>query len=80
MGTYGGTGQASMSLSTYGNLADLDCDGGVGFLDFGLFAGQWGFDTAAWRAQSPPYRGDLDRDGFVGLADLAVLVEEWVSD
>ena len=82
MGAYGGTGEASMSLSSVGSAGDLDCDGAVWFYDFGLFAGQWGLQNSEARSQKsegPPWRGDLDRDGLVGLADLAVLVEEWVG-
>jgi len=38
MGSYGGTPEASMSLSTIGNIADLNHDDAVDWLDFALFA------------------------------------------
>ena len=43
IGAYGGTRYASMSLSEFGNVADLDNDFSVGFIDFGVFGYKWGF-------------------------------------
>ncbi|MBE0536854.1 MAG: right-handed parallel beta-helix repeat-containing protein [Phycisphaerae bacterium] len=83
MGAYGGTRQASMSLSTFGDIADVDCDAQVGFGDFGIIASEWhnGITAqAASGADGPPWVADLDRDGIVGLGDLAVFAERWASE
>ncbi len=82
MGAYGGGREASMSLSTYGSAGDLDCDGGVGFYDFGLFADDWGYGGESGHSvgQGPPYRSDFDRDGVVGIGDLARFAEEWIGN
>jgi hypothetical protein len=60
-----------MSLCSYGKAGDLDCDGVVGFYDFGLFGGDWGYggEEAFPVGQAPPYRGDFDCDGVVGVGD-----------
>ncbi len=91
MGAYGGGREASMSLSSVGMASDLDCDGGVGFYDFGLFGDEWGYGSEGWSVESggigaseysvgraPPYRSDFDRDGGVGLGDLLRFAEEWL--
>ena len=73
-----------MSLSTFGNIADLDYDEAVGFGDFGVMAREWGFGAGGEeepphsRAGAKPWVGDLDRDGVVGVADLVVLCERWL--
>ncbi len=69
-GRYGGTAEASMSLSSVGNVADLNLDGLVDFQDMMLFAKKWPYHL-------PLLREDLDRDGGVDLADYAVLVANW---
>ena len=69
-GRYGGTAEASMSLSRVGNVADLNLDGLVDFQDMMLFAKKWPYHL-------PLLREDLDRDGGVDLADYAVLVANW---
>lgn len=81
MGAYGGTREASMSLSTVGSAGDLDCDGAVWFYDFGLFGDEWGMDgtEAISVGQGSPYRSDLDRDGVVGLGDLVRFAQEWLG-
>ncbi|MBL7152923.1 MAG: hypothetical protein ISS79_04350 [Phycisphaerae bacterium] len=69
-GRYGGTSQASMSLSTVGNVADLNLDGWIDFQDLMLLAENWPYD---W----PLLREDLDRNGGVDLVDYAMLAENW---
>jgi len=69
-GRYGGTSQASMSLSTVGNVADLDLNELVDFHDLMLLAQMWPYD---W----PLLREDLDRNGRVDLPDYAMLTANW---
>jgi hypothetical protein len=70
MGAYGGTTEASMSLSDAGNIADLNGDGSIGYADFVQFIGKW-LVEAALLAQ------DLDRDGFVNFADFAIFAHHF---
>jgi hypothetical protein len=71
MGAYGGTPQASMSLSDAGNIADLDNDKNVNFKDFAHFAD-------GWQSRQALLPEDLDRDGAVDCNDLAVFAENWL--
>jgi hypothetical protein len=71
MGAYGGTPQASMSLSNVGNIADLDNDDFVGYNDLRLFTGKW-------LNQQVLLKEDLDRNGFVDFIDFAIFAENWL--
>jgi hypothetical protein len=71
MGAYGGTAEASMSLSSVGNIADLNNDNSVNAFDFAIFAKQWLIETA-------PLKEDLDRNGIVDVADFAILADNWL--
>jgi hypothetical protein len=71
MGAYGGTGEASMSLSDVGSAADMNCDDGVDLEDFGELSGEW-------QKQEVLLKEDIDRDGTVGLSDLVMFCEEWL--
>jgi hypothetical protein len=71
MGAYGGTAEASMSLSSVGNIADLNNDNSVNAFDFAIFAKQWLIETA-------PLKEDLDRNGVVDVADFAILADNWL--
>lgn len=71
MGAYGGTKQASMSLSGVGNIADLNADGFVDYLDMILFMGKW-LDQEALLPE------DLDRNAIVNFSDFAIFVDEWL--
>lgn len=73
LGAYGGTPQASMSLSTFGLLADLDHDEIVGLGDLMLF-------SRNWLAVQMPAAADLDRRGGVNFRDFAVLAMDWRTD
>lgn len=67
MGAYGGTPQASMSLSTVGNIANLDndpCDI-VDFNDLAVF-------VEKWCHQENLLAEDLDRNGHVDFRDYAI--------
>jgi len=70
MGAYGGTAEASMSLSLEGNIADLDNDDCVGIFDFSYFAEQWLNEAA-------PLKEDFNRDGIVDFHDFAILGQNW---
>lgn len=70
LGAYGGTGQASWSLSDVGHPADLNHDGPIDCRDLGLLAGQWLLEED-WLA------GDLNREGVVDFVDFAILAASW---
>jgi len=70
MGAYGGTPEASMSLSGAGNIADMNRDGRVDCRDVNII-------TRLWLVEEPLLREDLDRDGFVSLRDIAILGRNW---
>jgi parallel beta-helix repeat protein len=70
IGAYGGTAQASMSLSDAGNAADLNHDSWVDYNDMVLLTKKWLYDKV-------PLAEDLDRDGVVNFSDFAVFVGNW---
>ena len=70
VGAYGGTAQASWSLSDVGHLADLNHDGPIDWTDLGLLAGKW-LLKENWLA------ADLDRGGAVDFIDFAILATQW---
>ena len=71
MGAYGGTPQASMSLSEAGNVADLRPDDAIDWQDFAAFAD-------SWLAEQVLLPEDLNRDGLVDIADLRIFADEWL--
>jgi hypothetical protein len=73
MGAYGGTPEASMSLSNIGNVADLNHDEKVDFEDFALLAERWA-------AKHVLLAEDLDLDGEVDTNDIYVFAENWLWD
>lgn len=70
MGAYGGTPEASMSLSDAGNIADLNGDDSVGYADIILFIGKWLYEEVLLAE-------DLDRSGFVNFTDFAIFADNW---
>ena len=75
IGAYGGTVQASMSLSDAGNIADLnpdvnDANDWVDYNDMLLL-------TDKWLSNEVLLAEDLDRNGVVDFADYAILVNNW---
>jgi len=70
MGAYGGTAQASMSLSTAGNKADLDRDGDVDGDDLALLAGMWLVEDVLLSE-------DINRNGSVNFSDFAEFGWQW---
>jgi hypothetical protein len=73
LGAYGGTPQASMSLSNAGNIADLDVDGFVHYCDMKLL-------IEKWLAQGPLHTQDLNRNRIVNFIDLAILIANWDAE
>jgi len=72
MGAYGGTPQASMSLSSAGNAADLNVDGSVDCADALLLMNEW---LRRERFLSE----DLDRNGIVNFSDFSIFAGGWFS-
>ena len=75
IGAYGGTNQASMSMSDTGNIADLnpdvnDANDWVDYNDMLLLADKW-------LSNEVPLAQDIDRNGVVNFADYAILVYNW---
>ncbi len=68
MGAYGGTAEASLSLSRIGMAADFDADGVVDFKDV--------LDLAdMWLAERVLLAEDIDRGGRVDFLDWALFVQ-----
>jgi hypothetical protein len=70
MGAYGGTPEASMSLSDVGNIADLNGDGSVNHEDYIRYIGKWLYEGILLSE-------DLDRSGFVNFIDFAIFTNNW---
>jgi len=70
MGAYGGTLQASRSLSDAGNVADLNRDGIVDSADMRIMVDNWGKDEPLCDIGPMPWG-----DGIVDVQDLIVLAE-----
>ncbi len=74
IGAYGGTPQASMSLSDVGNIANLDNDlaDNVNFNDLRLLVNKW-------LKEEILIPEDLNRDGVVNFIDYAIFAEYWLE-
>jgi hypothetical protein len=70
MGAYGGTSQASRSLSDAGNVADLNRDGIVDSADMRIMVDHWITDEPLCDIGPMPFG-----DGIVDIQDLVVLAE-----
>ena len=73
IGAYGGTPEASMSLSAMGNVADLNNDNAVNGQDFANFAN-------AWQTEQVLLPQDFDRNGTVDLNDVGILCINWLIE
>jgi hypothetical protein len=71
MGAYGGTTEASMSPSIVGNIADLNNDGIVNFLDYANVADMFDMNEVLLHE-------DFDRNGTVNGIDMSMFVEQWL--
>ncbi|UCC21809.1 MAG: right-handed parallel beta-helix repeat-containing protein [Planctomycetota bacterium] len=72
MGAYGGTAEASMSLSSFGSVADFNCDFVIDVVDLGMFADMW-------LAEDVPLKEDTNRDGVVNFLDYEDVAENWLQ-
>ncbi|MHC4157782.1 MAG: hypothetical protein ACYSSO_01760 [Planctomycetota bacterium] len=74
MGAYGGTAEASMSLSSAGNIANLNNDANdiVDYNDLSLYVDKWLYDEVLLAE-------DLDRDGDVDAVDFSIFAKNWLS-
>jgi hypothetical protein len=70
MGAYGGTPQASMSLSVVGNIADLDHNDSVDANDLLALANMW-------LANGVLLAEDMNHDGLVNFPDFGKLAANW---
>jgi predicted outer membrane repeat protein len=75
IGAYGGTNQASLSLSDIegnaGNAADFNNDFSVDTSDFSIMSTQWQDGPALMRS-------DINKDSHVGIVDLAIFCQNWL--
>jgi hypothetical protein len=70
MGAYGGTAEASTSLSDAGNIADIDNSGMVDINDLRLF-------TEQWLKKGTLNRADLNLNLDVEFIDFSIFAENW---
>jgi GH35 family endo-1,4-beta-xylanase len=73
MGAYGGSAQASLSLSDEGDIRDINSDGTVTWNDVLRLAGKWS-------SQNAPLKEDLNLDGRVDVNDLIFFNGNWQND
>jgi hypothetical protein len=73
MGAYGGTPEASMSLSAAGNIADFNHDDTVNLSDLLMLADMW-------LAEEVLLAEDVNRDGSVDFADFTLLASHWLEN
>jgi len=71
VGAYGGTAQASMSLSPAGNKADFNHDGMVDSEDLASF-------VERWLVEDILLPQDINHDNQVNARDFAEFLEEWL--
>ena len=73
MGAYGGTSQASMSLSNIGDARDLNNDDLITWDDILLLIDNWDSNDI-------PLKEDLNLDGIVDINDLEFYKVNWAED
>ena len=78
MGAYGGTPEASMSRYDVGNVADLNHDGTVDFLDLAVFVERW-LEGECNQANNFCSRTDINFDGQVDFEDFAIFADNWLT-
>jgi hypothetical protein len=71
MGAYGGTPQASLSLNTVGNPADLNHDDAVDLIDWSLWADDWMDERVLLDS-------DFDGSNIVDSNDLGIFLDNWL--
>jgi hypothetical protein len=60
-----------MSTSTVSNIADLNSDDSVDYLDLGLIGD-------AWLIEQVLLREDMDRNGIINGRDYAIFAMNWL--
>ncbi len=73
MGAYGGTTQASLSLSNVGDIKDINGDDIVSWEDVLRLLDKW-------NASNAPLKEDLTLDGIVDVNDLEFFEGNWEND
>jgi len=73
MGAYGGTLEASMSLSVAGDAADYNNDNLVDPQDLLILSQEWLVDHL-------PVAADINRDARVDWVDFAIMALHWLED
>jgi hypothetical protein len=58
--------------------ADLDCPDGVNFIDFAIFASQWGRDNCS-PANGNCQGADINHSGIVDFYDLEIFARHWLE-
>ena len=71
IGAFGGTPQASMSLSSIGSATDFNNDDAVDMEDMLILVDMW-------LTEAPLLAEDINRDGLVNFPDFAMLAENWL--
>jgi hypothetical protein len=59
-------------------VADLDCPDGVNFIDFAIFASQWGLDNCS-PANGNCQGADINHSGTVDFWDLQIFTQHWLE-
>ena len=74
MGAYGGTSEASMSLSDAGNISnsDNDPDDKVDFNDLRIL-------LSKWLEERVLLSEDLNRNGMVNFIDYTIFANNWLD-
>jgi len=73
MGAFGGTAEASMSLSDAGSRADCNNDDSVDVRDLMILCKDW-------LSGGQPTAADINRDSVVNFHDFALLAANWLQD
>ena len=58
--------------------ADIDCPDGVNFIDFALFASQWGRDNCS-PSNGNCLGADINQSGIVDFWDLEIFTQHWLE-
>jgi hypothetical protein len=59
-------------------VADLDCPDGVNFIDFAIFASQWGRDNCN-PSNANCQGADINQSGIVDFWDLEIFAQHWLE-
>ncbi|MHC4244133.1 MAG: GLUG motif-containing protein [Planctomycetota bacterium] len=59
-------------------VGDLDCPDGVNFIDFAIFASQWGRDNCS-PSNNNCQGADINQSGTVDFRDLEIFTQHWLE-